>query len=151
MNMKFIIFLACAFFLFGCTTEWDIYTNEKFSVSYPAGNIEPVEGDEVFKVSEGFCQMSVTKLTGQPSFDAFVEYIKGFYKDTEGITLASEKITDTSAEFGVLATTEDNRYQGAIKMIPCGEKTVYITMFGCGEGWYNQEKADRIMDSIQCK
>jgi len=152
MDLKSIIFLAFVFLLFGCPgQQWDIYTNEKFSISYPVGNIEETQGDEIFKVSELGCQITVTKLTGQPSFSGVVDYLKGFYTDTEGLTLTSEKITDSSADFGLIASTEDERYEGAIRIIPCGDKTVYITMVGCGEAWYNQEKVSRIINSVQCK
>ncbi len=144
--------LVVSLLLCGCPgQEWDIYTNEKFSVSYPAGEIEQTAGDEVFKVSDGLCQLTVTKLSDQPSFEAFIDYITDFYKDTEGVTLASERVTDSSAEFRVLAEAEENSYEAQIKMVPCGERTVYITMFGCAEGWYDQEKADRALGSVQCK
>ncbi|MBD3398156.1 hypothetical protein GF412_03120 [Candidatus Micrarchaeota archaeon] len=149
---KLISLLVLALLLSGCTGQgWDIYTNEKFSVSYPAGEIEQTAGNEVFKVSDGLCQLTVTKLSDQPSFEAFVNYIKDFYRNTEGVTLASEKVNSSSAEFRVLADAEGNSYEGQIKMIPCGERTVYITMFGCVEGWYDQEKADRALGSVQCK
>ena len=152
MGRKYLLLLVCAFLLFGCgSPKWAVYTNEKFSVSYPLGDIEQTEGDELFKVSDGLCQLTVTKLANQPSFEAFVDYTKGFYRDTEGITLASEKVTDSSAEFRVIANTDEGSYEGQIKMIPCGEKTVYIVMFGCLEGWYDQEKADRALGSVQCK
>ncbi|MBD3389566.1 hypothetical protein GF415_01270 [Candidatus Micrarchaeota archaeon] len=152
MDFKPIAILALALLLFGCPGQkWDIYTNEKFSVSYPAGKIEQTAGDEVFKVSDGLCQLTVTKISGQPSFDAFVTYIKGIYSDTEGVSLASEKITGSSAEFRVLADAEEHSYKAEIKMIPCGEKTVYITMFACAEGWYDQENSERALGSVQCK
>lgn len=151
-HIKFIILLILAIFLFGCVgQEWDVYTNEKFSVSYPVGTIEKTQGDEIFKVTEGFCEISVTKLTNQPSFDAFVTYIKAFYEDMPEITITSEKIDESSADFEVLADVEDNRYQGVIRMIPCGDNTVYIVLVGCGENWFDKEKADRIIESMQCK
>ena len=153
MKLNFIILLGLAFLLFGCPgEEWDVYTNEKFSMTYPAGTIEPTQGDEVFKVTELGCQTTVTKLTNQPSFSALVDYLKTeAYNTDNGILITSEKITDSTADFGIKADVDDEHYRGSIKMIACGENTVYNVMVGCGEDWYNKEKVDRIINSIQCK
>jgi len=153
MKLNFALLLWFAFLLFGCAgEEWDIYTNEKFSMNYPAGDIQPTQGDEVFKVTQLGCQITVNKLTNQPSFSALVDYMKTqVYNGEEGILITSEKISESEAEFGIKADVDDEHYRGKVKMIECGDDTVYLVMVGCGDTWYNAEKANRIIDSIQCK
>jgi len=77
-NKLFILGILFGFLLFGCIEpEWDVFTDEKFSMSYPVGDEQQTEGDQVFiTLSEG-CQISVSKFEDQPSFSAFVNYIKG--------------------------------------------------------------------------
>ena len=68
---KIIAVLLGLLFLFGCAEpEWKVFTDDKFSMSYPEGDVQQTEGDEVFKVHSQGCMVSVSKFEGQPSFSA---------------------------------------------------------------------------------
>jgi len=150
---KTAVVLLGLLLLLGCTgPEWDVFTNEKFSMSYPDGNMQQTEGNQVFlTLSEG-CQISVSKFEDQPSFTAFVNYIKSIWEDASGLTIESEYVGSSVADFEVRASDEDVQYKGSIEIKACGEDTIYVVMVGCGRDVYNNKKdmVDRIIDSIEC-
>ena len=150
---KTAIVLLGLFFLLGCTEpEWDVFTNEKFSMSYPVGDMQQTEGDQVFLTMSEGCQISVSKFEDQPSFTAFVNYIKSIWEDASGLTIESEYVGSSVADFEVRASDEDVQYKGSIEIKACGEDTIYVVMVGCGRDVYNNKKdmVDRIIDSVEC-
>ena len=150
---KIAVVLLMIVFLYGCVEpEWDVFTNEKFSMSYPVGDMQQTEGDQVFlTLSEG-CQISVSKFEDQPSFSAFVNYIKDTWEDAQGLTIESEYIGSSVADFEVRASDEEVQYKGSLEIRACGEDTIYVVMVGCGRNVYDNKKemVDRIIDSIEC-
>jgi len=145
--------LLALFLTFGCVQpEWDVFTNEKFSMSYPVGDMQQTEGDQVFLTMSEGCQISVSKFEDQPSFTAFVNYIKSIWEDASGLTIESEYVGSSVADFEVRASDEDTQYKGSIEIKACGEDTIYVVMVGCGRNVYDNKKdmVDRIIDSIEC-
>ena len=83
-----VLVLLALFLTFGCAQpEWKVFTDEKFSMSYPEGDVQQTEKDEIFKVMAQGCYISVSKFEDQPSFSAFVDYIKTTWEDVDGITI----------------------------------------------------------------
>lgn len=153
--MKKIILVLLGFvFLFGCTQpEWKTFTDEKFSMTYPEGYVQQTEGDEVFKVMTQGCQVTVSKFEDQSSFSNFVDYIKGMWEDVNGLSLESEYIGNSVADFTVRATSEDAvQYKGLIRIKGCDDDTIYVTMIGCGRDQFDNNRAmvDKIIDSVEC-
>ena len=154
--MKYVgiaLVLLGLFLVFGCTEpEWKTYSDEKFSMTYPEGDVQQTEGDEVFKVMTQGCQVSVSKFENQPSFDAFVTYIKSMWEDVNGLSLESEYIGGSVADFTVRATSEDVQYKGSIRIKGCDDDTIYVAMVGCGRDQYDNNRAmvDKIIDSVEC-
>ena len=147
------VVLLVSLFLLGCAEpEWDVYTDDKFSMSYPVGSVEQTEGDEVFKVMSQGCMISVSKFENQPSFSAFVDYIKGMWENVQGLSIESEYIGTTVADFTVRASDENNQYKGSIRIKGCGDDTIYVALVGCGRDHFqnNREMVDRIIDSVEC-
>jgi len=150
---KLIVVLLGLFFLFGCAQpEWKVFTDEKFSMSYPEGTVQQTEGDEVFKVATQGCQVTVSKFENQPSFSNFVNYIKGLWEGVDGITIESEYIGTSVADFVVRASDESVSYKGSIRIKGCSSDTIYVALVGCGRDQYNnnRETVDRIIDSVEC-
>ena len=154
--MKYIsiaLVLLGLFFAFGCTEpEWKVFTDEKFSMSYPEGDVQQTEKDEVFKVMAQGCYISVSKFEDQPSFSAFVDYIKTTWEDVDGITIESEYVGSSVADFSIRASDESVSYKGSIRIRDCGDETIYVALVGCGRDHYdnNREMVDRIIDSVEC-
>ncbi len=150
---KIIVVFLGLLFLFGCAEpEWKIFTDEKFSMSYPDGSVEQTEGDEVFKVLSQGCQISVSKFEDQSSFSSFVNYIKGTWEDVDGLSIESEYIGSAVADFTVRASDETNQYKGSIRLKKCGDDTIYVALVGCGRDHFDNNRAmvDRIIDSVEC-
>ena len=150
---KIIAVLLGLLFLFGCIEpEWKVFTDEKFSMSYPDGSVEQTEGDEVFKVLSQGCYISVSKFEDQPSFSNFVNYIKTTWEGVDGITIESEYIGSSVADFSIRASDESVSYKGSIRIRDCGDETIYVALVGCGRDHYdnNREMVDRIIDSVEC-
>jgi len=153
MKTAYLVFLA-ALLLFGCTgPEWETFTNDKFSMTYPAGTIQQTQGDEIFKVASEGCQISTMRFENQPSFSAFVTYLKGLWENVNGLTIENEYVGQSAANFDVRASDENNQYKGSIKMVHCDGNTIYITMVGCGRDAYDSKKdmVDKIIDSVECQ
>ncbi len=141
------------FFAFGCAQpEWKTFTDEKFSMTYPEGDVQQTEGDEVFKVMTQGCQVTVSKFENQPSFSNFVNYIKGMWEDVNGLSLESEYIGTSVADFTVRASADDVQYKGLIRIKGCDDDTIYVTMVGCGRSQFDNNRAmvDKIIDSVEC-
>ena len=152
MKTAYLVFLA-ALLLFGCTgPKWETFTNDKFSMTYPAGTIQQTQGDEIFKVASEGCQISAMKIGGQPSFSGFITYIKGTWENVNGLTIENEYVGQSSANFEVRASNESAQYKGSIKMLYCEGNNVYITIIGCGRDQYDSKKdmVDKIIDSVEC-
>ena len=152
--MKTAYFVLAALLLFGCLEpKWETFTNEKFSMSYPAGTVQQTQGDEVFKVASQGCQISVSKFGNQDSFSAFVDYIKGMWGNVSGLTIENEYIGPSVADFTVRALDANSQYKGSIRAIYCEGNMIYITTVGCGKDTYESKKdmADKIIDSVECQ
>lgn len=150
---KMAVVLLAALFLFGCgSPEWYTYTDGKFSMSYPAGDLQETEGDEIFKINAQGCQISVSKFEGQPSFSAFVDYIRGTWENVQGLGIESQYTGQTVADFVVRASNESNQFKGSIRIKDCGDDTIYVALVGCGRGHFdsNRDMVDRIIDSAVC-
>ena len=142
-----------ALLLFGCTgPKWETFTNDKFSMTYPAGTVQQTQGDEVFKVASEGCQISVMKIGGQTSFSGFVTYIKGLWENVNGLTIENEYVGASVADFEVRASNETAQYKGSIRAVYCEGNNIYITMIGCGRDTYDSKKemVDKIIDSVEC-
>ncbi|NYZ61078.1 hypothetical protein H0O01_05275 [Candidatus Micrarchaeota archaeon] len=152
MKTTYLVFFV-ALLLFGCAgPKWETFTNDKFSMTYPAGTVLQTEGDEVFKVASEGCQISAMKIGGQPSFSGFITYIKGTWENVNGLTIENEYVGQSSANFEVRASNESAQYKGSIKMLYCEGNNVYITIIGCGKDTYNSKKdmVDKMIDSVEC-
>ncbi|MEW5996589.1 MAG: hypothetical protein AB1657_03270 [Candidatus Micrarchaeota archaeon] len=139
--------------LFGCAgPRWETFTDDTFSMTYPAGTVQQTQGDEIFKVASEGCQITASKFENQRDFSAFVNYIKGMWEGVTGLTIESEYIGSSIADFTVRASDENNQYKGSIRAISCGGDTAYIAIVGCGRDQYNNKKemVDRIIDSVEC-
>ena len=153
MKTVYLAFFV-ALLLFGCAApKWETFTDDKFSMQYPAGTVQQTQGDEIFKVASEGCQISAMKFENQPSFSAFVTYLKGTWESVDGLTIENEYVGQSAANFDVRASDESNQYKGSIKMIYCEGNNVYITIIGCGRDTYNSKKdmVDKIIDSVECQ
>ncbi|MCX6768458.1 MAG: hypothetical protein NTY83_01280 [Candidatus Micrarchaeota archaeon] len=152
MKTAYLVFLV-ALLLFGCTgPKWETFTDDKFSMAYPAGTVQQTQGDEIFKVASEGCQISAMKIGNQASFTSFITYIKGTWENVNGLTIENEYVGQSSANFEVRASNESAQYKGSIKMLYCEGNNVYITIIGCGRDTYDSKKdmVDKIIDSVEC-
>ncbi len=152
MKTAYLVFFV-ALMLFGCAgPKWETFTNDKFSMTYPAGTVQQTQGDEIFKVASEGCQISVMKIGNQPSFSGFVAYIKGLWENVSGLTIENEHVGASVADFEVRASNESAQYKGSIRANYCEGNNVYITIVGCGRDTYDSNKAtvDKIIDSVEC-
>jgi len=150
---KIAVVLLGLLFLFGCAQpEWKVFTDDKFSMSYPEGGEQQTEGDEVLKVATQGCQVTASKFENQPSFSNFVNYIKGLWENVNGLSIESEYTGTTVADFVVRASDESNQYKGSIRIKGCDDDTIYVVLVGCGRDQYNNNRdmVDRIIDSVEC-
>jgi len=153
MKSAHVALFAISLLLFGCTgPKWETFTDDKFSMQYPAGTVQQTEGDEIFKVASEGCQISAMKIGGQTSFSNFITYLKGTWEGVNGLTIENEYVGASTANFEVRASDENNQYKGSIKIVHCEGSNVYIVMVGCGKDMYNLRKdmVDRIIDSVEC-
>jgi len=153
MKTAYLAFFV-ALLLFGCTgPKWETFTDDKFSMAYPAGTVLQTQGDEIFKVASEGCQISVMKIGGQPSFSNFITYIKGTWENVNGLAIENEYVGQSTANFEVRASNETAQYKGSIKMLYCEGNNVYITIIGCGRDTYAGKKdmVDKIIDSVECQ
>jgi hypothetical protein len=153
MKATHISLFVALLLLFGCAGQkWETFTDDQFSMEYPAGTMQQTEGDEIFKVASEGCQISVMKIGDQPSFSGFVTYLKGLWEGVDGLTIENEYVGASVADFQVRASDESNQYRGSIRLLSCEGNNVYITMIGCGRDAYTgkKEMVDRIIDSVEC-
>ncbi|MFA5412838.1 MAG: hypothetical protein WC350_05845 [Candidatus Micrarchaeia archaeon] len=153
MKTTYISLFVALLLLFGCAgPKWETFTDDKFSMEYPAGTVQQTEGDEIFKVASEGCQISVMKIGNQPSFSGFVTYIKGLWEGVNGLTIENEYIGTAVADFQVRASDESNQYRGSIRANYCEGNNIYLTLVGCGRDAYEgkKEMVDRIIDSVEC-
>lgn len=153
MKSACIALFAISLLLFGCAgPKWETFTDDKFSMAYPAGTVQQTQGDEIFKVASEGCQISAMRIGGQASFPNFIRYIKGMWENLNGLTIEKEYVGASVANFEVRASNETARYKGSIKVLHCEGNNVYIVMVGCGRSAYESRKemVDRIIDSAEC-
>jgi hypothetical protein len=152
MVNKTAAILLVLLFAFGCMEpKWDVYSDGKFSMGYPVGTEQQTGGDEIFKTMSQGCQITVSRFENQPSFMNFINYVKGMWENTSGLTIENEYIGSSVADFTVRASDEKAQYKGSINVVSC-DSDIYITIVGCGRDVFvnNQKMVEKIIDSVEC-
>jgi succinate dehydrogenase flavin-adding protein (antitoxin of CptAB toxin-antitoxin module) len=148
--------------LAGCaqSQKWETFSDDKFTMQYPKGlAFSNQDSTEIFReeYSPGdgsACSFVVEKKVNQPSLQSFVETLKGFFA-SKSATITNESDSVNMVDFHTSMTDNltNKMYEGRIRLLACGDSTIYVMLASCEKDAYNKNKEifEQVVNSAQCK